>query len=729
MGHSFEPKIVITVTSTEVRVVDNGVGMTRRELEEHFWRAGASGKNNPEARAAGVVGTFGIGAMANFGVASKLTVISESANDGHRIYSSVARDSLSVTEKCIDLEFQQPTGSPGTTVIAEIPADTPISISDAFEYISGFVRFLEIPVIVNEHLVSQKDLDTAVPKPSGGWEHNLTNATLGSQIKANIELAVAKTGEVWLRLTSVRYSDKPIDGIMILRQGTYQIQTFHSRFGLAMAAVSSLYSFGGIADLGVLEPTAGREALTTSSLGLLQNIIAASEEYVSEKLAETTLSNLNTSFMQWVSQHRRFELCSKLSIRLEPDIRSITLGEIKTQSKEKPFNCYQGSDQSFISQYATDDQPLIVISTSTPRKKCELGYLQSYCNVRMIEDTPTVLRSKPERDWTLAESAFALRMISILESDYFVKVLVKFGKISHNLPLLVDTSRKPLEIVLDSDSTTVAMMLKMYDADFSTLTGMVKDYVRNVIFPKIANFVPSSTRQGAEAFLRAIRRPRDIFEYGKSDIGNLTEIWQDYLDGKIKMDDAARQSVVIVRRSVQVVDRAVTKNLSDVIPDVLDNQMVVGQTDNATKDADEFEPLPAITRLEKEAQAKLLTISEDEKPLNGYRCFVAVSDRMREEFGAFFLQPHRTEIVWGGQKALYIFPHHSGEFSLYYDLQSTELLSNIPGGRAFKTSTIVLKNQIYIPIPDEISQRFIPQESGKKRFEIRFELLYPETGK
>jgi hypothetical protein len=29
-------------------------------------------------------------------------------------------------------------------------------------------------------------------------------------------------------------------------------------------------------------------------------------------------------------------------------------------------------------------------------------------------------------------------------------------------------------------------------------------------------------------------------------------------------------------------------------------------------------------------------------------------------------------------------------------------------------------------VPDEIRQKFIPHETGKKRFEIRCELLYPD---
>src|SRR5437879_4296666 len=71
---SFEPIIEISVTPTTIQVTDNGIGMTPDDLRNHYWRAGSSSKNTPAARAAGVVGTFGIGAMANFGIAEELLV-------------------------------------------------------------------------------------------------------------------------------------------------------------------------------------------------------------------------------------------------------------------------------------------------------------------------------------------------------------------------------------------------------------------------------------------------------------------------------------------------------------------------------------------------------------------------------------------------------------------------------------------------------------------------------
>ncbi|MGB2728740.1 MAG: ATP-binding protein [Halobacteriota archaeon] len=722
---SYKPEIKILMTPEEVQVIDNGIGMTKGELTEHYWKAGSSGKNNPEARAAGVVGTFGIGAMANFGIASEITVTTESAKKGERTTCKAIRETLSATEDCIDMISESAIGQPGTTVIAKIQQNTPIDIKTASAYIREIVRFLEVPVLMNGNLVSQEGFEAFVQKPPVEWESNEKGVVLGPKIKADVELVLAKNGEVWFRLSNIYYSDEPVEGIIQLRQGRHQIRTFRSRFALATIAVGSIYGFGGVADLQVLEPTAGREALTTESLQLLQIIVTESEKYISEKIAPTELSNSNTGFMEWAVRHQRFDLCSKLQVRIEPDNQSMSLEEIKGQSQIQLFHYFEGKDPSLINQYATEEKTLIVVSTRQPRRKCEIAYLQSYCNVKKIIDAPSVLGRKNENEWTTAEAAFAFRLVNILDSDYFVKVQAEFGKISHGLPIHVDTSKSPIDIIIDSDSSTMRVILELYREDYRAFSSMAKDFIRNVIFQRIANFVPSSTRQGADAFLRTIRRPRDILEYEKSDLCSFTEIWQDYLEGKISLSTAAQKSTTFIQTNVQLVDSTAKINVAKVLSDVLDNQRIL--EDTASPDGmQEMDALPAITRNDQETNAKLLIIEENERPLNGYRCFLAITNRVREERGDFFLQPHRTEIVWGGQKVLYIFQHHSGQFGLYYELQGTEHLSDTSGGRAFPTSTIVLKNQIYIPIPDEIRQKFIPKEDARKRFLIRCELLYPD---
>ena len=82
--------------------------------------------------------------------------------------------------------------------------------------------------------------------------------------------------------------------------------------------------------------------------------------------------------------------------------------------------------------------------------------------------------------------------------------------------------------------------------------------------------------------------------------------------------------------------------------------------------------------------------------------------------GAAFLQPHSTNIVWGGQKTLFIFMHHSRQFGLYYDLLTPEVIEAQTGGGAYPTCSIVLKDRLYIPIPGEISASFVPRIGRKK---------------
>ena len=76
-SETYKPQIDIRIDMNQLTISDNGIGMNSETLKKNFWTAGSSGKNNNEARAAGVVGTFGIGAMANFGVCSELKVVSK----------------------------------------------------------------------------------------------------------------------------------------------------------------------------------------------------------------------------------------------------------------------------------------------------------------------------------------------------------------------------------------------------------------------------------------------------------------------------------------------------------------------------------------------------------------------------------------------------------------------------------------------------------------------------
>jgi molecular chaperone HtpG len=184
------------------------------------------------------------------------------------------------------------------------------------------------------------------------------------------------------------------------------------------------------------------------------------------------------------------------------------------------------------------------------------------------------------------------------------------------------------------------------------------------------------------------------------------------------MDEAARRSVSAAGQRVQVFDAAGTRNVAEVVPDI-------GPMDPE----DELGPAPPILRGETDSDAKLLMVADGDPAIQGYRCFIALSDRAREERGEFFLQPHSTSVVWGGQKVLFVFEHHSGQFGLYYDLQAAHVVAPESGGGPYATATIVLRNKVFIPVPAELADVFIPIGGERKRFEVRSDLLFTDTGR
>lgn len=713
----FDARIEVGITPTEISITDNGIGMTPDDLRTHYWSAGSSGKNTPEARAAGVVGTFGIGAMANFGIADALLLETESAITGERTRTSAQRETLSTTQDCIEILPIAPTGSPGTLVRATL-RDSTVNVDEAVAYVKDFVGFIDVPVYVNGELASQRPLSTELAPPAEAEEIGL--GRIGGRLSGDVTMRVTGAGEVWLSMTDLRYVDEPVAGELVLRQGQNAIRTFRSGFGLAVTSGASVYNFGGLANVAVFEPTAGREALTTESVQLVQETLATLDEAVSIALAPRPEANLSTSFMNWVRTHARYDLCGQLRIRVEPGSDAVALEDVRVRSEQSPVLVYSGTDSAIIAT-ATDDVPLVVLAATKPRRQCEAQYLAQFCATETVTDTPTVLEEKDSRDWTIAEQALVFRIISILQSDYFLTTDVSLGRLSHGLPIVVLPQTEPAHIVLDPNGATFSVMTQLYGGDYTMFGSMVKDYIRNVVFPRVSELVPSSTRQGAEAFLHSIRRTRDVFEYEAEDLGSLTRIWEEYLAGNLTMGEAAERSIYAARQNIQVFDSGVTGRVADVVPDVAETQALTDTGEVAAPG-----PAPPIVRTEVETPSKLLTVRDGEEPIYGHRCFIAISDRAWEERGDFFLQPHSTSVVWGGQKVLFVFEHHSGEFGIYYDLQGSHVVSAESGGGPIPTATIVLGNRIFIPVPDALASAFVPDAEERKRFEVRCDLLYTE---
>ena len=713
-SQGFEPSIEVTLDDEEVTVVDNGIGMTPEEIERNFWWAGRSGKNTEAARAAGVVGTFGIGALANFGVADSLSVESESALTGERTRSAVRKSDLSTETEGISVTPMEPTGAPGTTVRARLSDNRKIAIQEARRYLKGFVEFVDVPVRFNGERLSGARHRDALPSERHTWIESLQGVSLPGILSADLDLIGMASGEVRVVLENIQTAagaGRP--GSIVLLQDRNAIRTLRSGFGLATVAAESLYRWGGVVDLPFLKPTAGREALDAPSNQLLQQMVAALDTLVSPIAAQHSESFTNECFLQWIVATAQFQLCGPLEVTVRPGSDSETL---ESAVQHRRLRYYSGRDPAIIATYASEDEPLLVLSRRSPRRACESGYLRAR-GIEEVDTTPRLKEELPLAAQSFAHSGLSTRIARVLEEDYFLAAAIRFGSNSGGLPLLVTDRGTPVVIHLDAQSTTVAPLLALYREDFESFGPFVKDFVRSAVFPRVSNLVPSSTKEGAEAFLRHLRSNREWFEYELEDREDLEDILEEVRAGRLTIAEATRKltdtniSVVEVTPSAEVELSAV----------------VGGIEDESSEDAigEPFAPRPGIDRREDETRARILT--SDTSDLNGYTCFLALSDRVQREKGDFFLQPHSTEVVWGGGKVVFIFQHHSGQFGLYYDILCQNLVADTAGGGRRVTSTILTRDRTFIPIPAEIADSFLPSPGEVKRLEVRCDVLYLAT--
>src|SRR5205823_922104 len=144
-----------------------------------------------------------------------------------------------------------------------------------------------------------------------------------------------------------------------------------------------------------------------------------------------------------------------------------------------------GTDRSILEAHASQDTPVYVLATRNPRHNVELAYLNKFCDSEEISGQPQVLSVRSERQNSLAENAFLVRISSILETDYFVRLETQLGEISHGLPVYLDGASKRL--IVSASAGGNKTIIELYDSDWVAFPSMVKDYVRSVVFPKIQN--------------------------------------------------------------------------------------------------------------------------------------------------------------------------------------------------------------------------------------------------
>jgi molecular chaperone HtpG len=712
-------RIDITLDKGQISITDNGIGMNEEVLRGNFWKAGSSGKQSDRARRAGVVGTFGIGAMANFGVCTRLIVETRAEGNEGVLRSVAERDSLKIAEECISLERIASDREVGTTVTAILDSENPISPEQALRYLEPYVGLLPVPVYFNGNLISGRPIDSQLPISGRTFEK------LGSQKLSNnlwggsFDVRADANGQILIFVTDITLGDNAIEGSMALVQSGGQLMGLRSYFGLAPIPAIGSYQLGGFANLSFLQPTAGREALSRESINQVTILVGLAERAASEIIAPTPWADKNNAFLQWLLSHGRYELAGKVSIHVLPEDKDVPLGDIREYIGAKTTHYYTGTDRHILSTFANETSHLLQVAQAPHRRKVQLHYLTNILKIQQVPDSAQVTNIYKGLDLNVREASVLLRITSILREDYLIPdVELALADISHGVTVLPVKEGELLKVYIARRSPLLPPLLEFYDKAYELFSQFMKDFVRVHIYPRIQQFVPSSTRDGVDALRKMLQRNRELYRYEETELGDLEGVLGDYLSGTASLTEVLHSARVKARPQSQRVSPEQVGSIERELPDVASSP-VVPQTGEGI----EFAPSPPIIRDTVSSNMKILITDEKYPFLNNFTMLLGLSDRLMKTEAEFFRTPHTTRILWGGHRVVYIFTEATGRLSLYYDIELREPIEHTKaGGGMFPTTTLITKKRIFVPIPDMLTEEF-KIAAGPKEFFVRFDLL------
>ncbi len=710
-----ERRIDMTIDGQMLTVRDDGIGMTEDILKNNFWKAGSSGKRSDLARRSGVIGTFGIGAMANFGVCQSLRVETRHINSHTTLVSSGRRDDLRIAQDCIDLERFADNRDAGTSITAELDVAFAIDVGAVKHYLTPYVRFLPVPVFVNEELISQTSFEATLGDRAEGFVRQSLRNVSNGEMAGVLETLLNPRGRLLVRLNEITLSDQSLVGEIFLVQDGGQTLGFRNLFGLAPLPLSSAYNLGGFVNLDVLHPTAGREALSRETIHLVSNLVAMVEAEASRDIAETDAADQNQNFQQYILSQGLTALAHNVTVPVLPSRSDITLGALTAWEPQKAKLFYPGRDQTVLQRFANEQTNLVHISQVNPRRKLQMRYLESILRIERVPETVIVDRISGTA-LSFEEAMFLLRVRGVLLNDYLMPdVDLAFALISHGVAVHVERSNDGIYVSIARDMPAACMVIECYDTAREVFEGFVKDFVREHLYSHLRDHVPSSTRQGRDALYKRLKKNKELFRYDATEFGEVEDLLAKYLSGEADFNQVLQASVSRVSSQRQQVNSNQVGTVEQQIPDIIGGSSPPSQS--------ELDATPPILRLDIVTKMKVLTVAASHEKLNQFQMFLALSARAAKEEGEFFKWPHTTKLMWGTHRITYVFTDSTGGLSFYYDIELREPLeAAATGGAMFPTTTIITKDRIYIPVPRDLEQAF-HITSGAKEFYVRFDTI------
>lgn len=715
--------IHIEIDDRRISVIDNGIGMDDHNLQENYWTAGNSGKNTDSARQAGVVGHFGIGALANFGVCETLEV--DTLKYGHqtRYHCLAERSKLDGQQIKLD-EKPDTTGYCGTRVTVTLREGVAISPSQAENYLQPYVEHIRIPVWLNDNRLLQSEI-TLTPDRTNVTQLQLQYNRDGVTFDCDLQFSNFQPLKPELFIRNIHFYGAEVAGVLLLTTATNELFGLSNGFGLSHLQIRSAFNFGGLADFKSLQPTAGREAVSRESTSMVQNILNHADRFWADTIAGYEVADGYRDFMAYVDRHFSVSIVRNIRIQMGGSSNvTIPLGQVLANGN---YAFYRGSDPQMLKSILSSGKQILIPSSDSLRKRIQLRYLET---MHINEQRDHIEVTKV---YTLAEIGSDCFMFlddvrRTIEDDYVLQnVTVCFADITMGVNILVEPNSKGGFTINIARQNAEARNLIENQKNFELYLRLVKDFVRVVLYNHFVDFIPTDQKERASYINEALERKREELVYDYSDISELREALNKMDRGEMTSEEFfqvakrtrdGKQEQTVKSDEVGSVE-SVVKTVSRHSEDARQNPAL-----SAKNNAQQFEyvPQPSILELDEPTTKKILKTSEQLQSLHFHQMFLSVSPKFNYAYRSFFLYPHLTKVIWSTHRIIYIFTDQTGKTSLYYEMALTDKLDEKnTGGQNLVSTTIITENTLFIPIPPQLYSYFNLQQGKNLKFLVHFD--------
>jgi molecular chaperone HtpG len=710
LGISREHRILITLDGDRLSISDSGIGMTKDDLASFFWSIGKSGKHTVEAKSAGVVGTFGIGGMANFGVCSRLEVMTRTYTADESVISFAERSQLSARDNCVFYESGPPAFEPGTTVTGTLIQS--ITLEQVTAYLEPIVQFLDVPIQVGERVLSQK------PFPSVNRDEGASYVVISGPAKADVWIRALQNGQAEIEVERLTWNDGETEISAVFGTTIGVVSAYQHGFMLANVPVTTVFGLGGVINSSVLRPTAGREAVTDESRTLVQNLLVAIESGLATHISKVPgLPERFSSFYKYLSQHGCWELAGSATVRAYGSGARIRLDSMKSSPNGKVYFARDGNDQSIMQAYGEQHKTVVLLSSDGHRQRVESNYLTSFCNASQLEDRVTCLRVVDKLSF--AEEAFKYQLHDRLRRQFLIDGLyIRAGELSHGAMLWIPPLNKTTDKTLFVDFRHSQIKRLVGFRESLSFDAVFDIFIRDSVLPHLESAFPELRKRDFDALLRKLQSTVEYFEIDPGDIGRIQQ-----LASITNMSPEVVAAVFGGRRSGSPKPTSVRR--SDVVAVTQQVNQVVDEASG--KPIDEIRRELELRLLETEVDAKILDATEVQSQMGLSRYYLALTTDAHILYRRIFLERKpSTDFSWGGHRAGYLFYSH-GSAVVYYDIQFEDLIGESEthertGMFTMEHTPIVLKNQVFLPIPKEFEPQMVPTDKTLK-FTVRHQIL------